>query len=205
MRGRGMSAAGLMRVPEGAFRFVALDVETACSDAASICQIGIACVRADGGIESWVTLVDPQVRFSSFNVQLHGIGPEQVLGAPDFARAIAPLEPLLSRHLIIQHSSFDRRAIEGAYGVCGRAAPGWRWGDSVLIARRAWPEFIGNGGHGLGHLKAQLDLRFEHHDAGEDARAAAEVVLQAERRTGLDFEALLGPARAPVARRVQRG
>jgi len=190
-----MSAAGLMRVPEGAFRFVALDVETACSETASICQIGIACVRADGGIESWVTLVDPQVRFSSFNVRLHGIGPEQVQGAPDFARAIAPLEPLLSRHLIIQHSSFDRRAIEGAYGAAGRAAPGWRWGDSVRIARRAWPEFIGNGGHGLGHLKEQLDLRFEHHDAGEDARAAAEVVLHAERRTGLGFEALLGLGR----------
>ncbi|MPL82848.1 DNA polymerase III PolC-type [bioreactor metagenome] len=190
-----MSAAGLMRVPEGAFRFVALDVETACSETASICQIGIACVRADGGIESWVTLVDPQVRFSSFNVRLHGIGPEQVQGAPDFARAIAPLEPLLSRHLIIQHSSFDRRAIEGAYGAAGRAAPAWRWGDSVRIARRAWPEFIGNGGHGLGHLKEQLDLRFEHHDAGEDARAAAEVVLHAERRTGLGFEALLGLGR----------
>ncbi|RBP94879.1 DNA polymerase-3 subunit epsilon [Rhodobacter sp. 140A] len=190
-----MSAAGLMRVPEGAFRFVALDVETACSETASICQIGIACVRADGGIESWVTLVDPQVRFSSFNVRLHGIGPEQVQGAPDFARAIAPLEPLLSRHLIIQHSSFDRRAIEGAYGAAGRVAPGWRWGDSVRIARRAWPEFIGNGGHGLGHLKEQLDLRFEHHDAGEDARAAAEVVLHAERRTGLGFEALLGLGR----------
>lgn len=39
-----------VRVPEGSFRFVALDVETACSDAASICQIGLACVqcRRDG-------------------------------------------------------------------------------------------------------------------------------------------------------------
>ncbi|MEB8388303.1 hypothetical protein OO012_13795 [Rhodobacteraceae bacterium KMM 6894] len=29
-------------VPEGDFRFIALDVETACSDAASICQIGLS-------------------------------------------------------------------------------------------------------------------------------------------------------------------
>lgn len=28
-------------LPSGDFRFIALDVETACSDAASICQIGI--------------------------------------------------------------------------------------------------------------------------------------------------------------------
>lgn len=38
----------------------------------------------------------------------------------------------------------------------------------------------GNGGHGLASLKQHLGLVFEHHDAGEDARAAAEVVLRAE-------------------------
>ncbi|WP_235857843.1 hypothetical protein [Marimonas lutisalis] len=37
-----------------------------------------------------------------------------------------------------------------------------------------------NGGHGLASLKQHLGLRFEHHDAAEDARAAAEVVLMAE-------------------------
>jgi len=31
-------------IPDDNFRFIALDVETACSDAASICQIGLACV-----------------------------------------------------------------------------------------------------------------------------------------------------------------
>jgi DNA polymerase III epsilon subunit-like protein len=38
----------------------------------------------------------------------------------------------------------------------------------------------GNGDHGLASLKGYLGLSFEHHDAGEDARAAAEVVLYAE-------------------------
>ena len=44
---------------------------------------------------------------------------------------------------------------------------------SVRIAQRAWPEFKGNGGHGLSHLKQRLQLDFRHHDAQEDARAAA--------------------------------
>jgi DNA polymerase III epsilon subunit-like protein len=179
-------------VPVGPFRFIALDVETACSDVASICQIGIACVRPDDGIESWVCYVNPKVRFSSFNTQLHGIGEAHVRAAPEFVRAIGALEPLLSRHLIIQHSGFDRRAIHGAYAAQGLPEPGWRWGDSVRIARRAWPEFIGNGGHGLSHLKQKLRLEFNHHDAGEDARAAALVVLNAERRTGLEVRTLLG-------------
>ncbi len=195
--GRRMTRASDARapaVPAGRFRFVALDVETACSDAASICQIGIACVRPDGAIETWTTYVNPRVGFSRFNIRLHGIGPEHVADAPGFDEAIARLDPLLAGHRVIQHSGFDRRAIHGACAALGRAPPSWTWGDSVRIARRAWPEFVGNGGHGLAHLKRRLDLDFEHHDAGEDARAAALVVLLAERRTGLPFESLLGPA-----------
>ncbi|WP_246209794.1 3'-5' exonuclease [Pikeienuella piscinae] len=173
------------------YRFFALDVETACSDVASICQIGIACVKSDDMIQTWSTYVNPRTHFSPFNSRLHGIGPAHVTDAPDFAEAIALVEPLLARHHIIQHSNFDRRAIHGAHALIGRKAPPWTWGDSVRIARRAWPEFIGNGGHGLAHLKRRLKLTFVHHDAGEDARAAAEVVLHAEKRTGQTFEAML--------------
>lgn len=191
-------------VPVGAFRFIALDVETACGDAASICQIGLACVRPDGGIESWACHVDPQVRFSPFNTQLHGISERHVRGAPTFAEAFAGVAPLLSRHLIIQHSGFDRRAIHGACAAANLPAPDWRWADSVRIAQRAWPEFKGNGGHGLSHLKEKLQLEFQHHDAGEDARAAALVVLLAERRTGLALDALLGPAAPDRARAPAR-
>lgn len=188
-------------LPAGEFRFIALDVETSCSDPASICQIGIACVRSDNRIETFATLVNPRMRFSVFNVQLHGIGPDHVAGAPDFAAAFARLAPLLSRHTLIQHSGFDRRAVQAACTVTALDASDWQWGDSVKIARRAWPEFTGNGGHGLGHLKKQLGLAFEHHDAGEDARAAALVVLQAEDRLGLSFDRILAarPMKKPSA------
>ena len=79
-------------------------------------------------------------------------------------------------------------------------ATDWTWGDSVKIARRAWPEFVGNGGHGLGHLKRQLGLTFEHHDAGEDAKAAATVVLLAEERLAMSFDEILAArtSRKPV-------
>ncbi|NEY92005.1 exonuclease domain-containing protein [Tabrizicola oligotrophica] len=188
-------------LPAGEFRFIALDVETSCSDPASICQIGIACVRPDNRIETFATLVNPRMRFSAFNVQLHGIGPEHVVDAPDFAAAFARLAPLLSRHPLIQHSGFDRRAVNAACAVTALDASGWHWGDSVKIARCAWPEFAGNGGHGLGYLKKQLGLAFEHHDAGEDARAAALVVLQAEERLGLSFDRILAarPTQKPSA------
>ncbi|WP_253949268.1 3'-5' exonuclease [Mangrovicoccus sp. HB161399] len=190
MTGRDGTGTGGMRLPQGSFRFVVLDVETASSDPSSICQVGLACVRDGGAIETWAAYVDPACRFSAFNIQLTGIGPETVRGAPRFAVLLPELRGLLDRQPVIQHSSFDRRAIHAACDLAGLPHPGWTWHDSVLMARRAWPEFRGNGGHGLAHLKQRLDLEFEHHDAGEDARATAQVVLMAEARLGCDFRAI---------------
>lgn len=181
------------RVPEGSFRFIALDVETACSDVASICQIGLACVQPDNQIQTFSMLVNPGTRFDPFNIQLHGIGPDHVLDAPRFPEALATLMPLLAGHRLVQHSNFDKQAVNAACAFCGIVTPDLRWSDSVTIARRAWPELKGNGGHGLANLKRKLNLQFHHHDAGEDARAAAMVVLHAEAHLRLPFEELIKP------------
>jgi len=182
------------RVPEGSFRFIALDVETACSDVASICQIGLACVQPDNQIQTFSMLVNPGTRFDPFNIQLHGIGPDHVANAPHFPDALGSMLQLLTNHHLVQHSNFDKRAMNAACGFCGIDTPDLRWSDSVRIARRAWPELKGNGGHGLANLKRTLDLQFHHHDAGEDARAAAMVVLHAEAHLRLPFEELIKPA-----------
>ena len=191
------SFAHAHRVPDGIFRFIALDVETACSDVASICQIGLACVQADNQIQTFSMLVNPGTRFDAFNIQLHGIGPDHVADAPRFPEALGVLLSLLKRHHLIQHSNFDKQAVNAACGFCGISAPDLRWSDSVTIARRAWPELKGNGGHGLANLKRTLNLKFHHHDAGEDARAAALVVLHAERHLAMPFEQLIVPAVKP--------
>lgn len=165
--------------PKGPFRFVALDVETANYNRASICEIGVACVRTDNSIETWVTYVDPQTSRWAFT-GLHGIRNSTVKGAPTFAEVLPLLKDALSGLNVYQHSGFDRSAIRAACSEVGLPEPEWNWLDSVTVARRAWPELKGNGGHGLASLKGHLGLSFQHHDAGEDARAAAEVVLHAE-------------------------
>lgn len=169
--------------PSGPFRFVALDVETANHDRASICQIGIACVRPDNSIETWTTYVDPCTSTWAFT-GLHGICQSTVRDAPKFAEALSLLEVPLGGVTIYQHSGFDRSAFRAACTLMRREEPLWMWQNSVTVARRAWPELKGNGGHGLASLKTHLRLSFDHHDAGEDARAAAEVVLHAEKKMG---------------------
>jgi|TARA_R100000687_G_scaffold83605_1_gene87567 DNA polymerase III epsilon subunit-like protein len=169
----------MQRFPEGPFRFVTLDVETANNDRSSICQIGVACVRPNNSIETWVTYIDPQTSRWVFT-GLHGISAATVNGSPTIAEVLPILEKGLRGLTVYQHSGFDRSAVRAACTALSRPEPEWNWQDSVAVARRAWPELRGNGGHGLASLKRHLGLSFEHHDAGEDARAAAEVVLQAE-------------------------
>lgn len=181
-------------LPAGAFRFVAVDVETANRDAGSICQIGCAFVNNTGDILVSSQMIDPRTHFDAGNIAIHGIRPEDVCGHPTFDEVLANLQPVLEKNNLIQHSPFDSRAIRLTCENNGLVAPKLEWHDSVRIARKAWPELKGNGGHGLASLKTFLDLDFQHHDAGEDARAAAEVVLKAEKHTGLSFLELAAPA-----------
>jgi DNA polymerase III subunit epsilon len=171
--------SAVLPFPVGPFRFFALDVETANRDRGSICQIGVACVRPDNTIETWMTYVEPQVDHWDFTY-LHGIDATKVRGAPLFRDVLPTLTDALNKGVVYQHSGFDRSAVAAACRANGLSEPVWEWQDSVQVARRAWPELKGNGGHGLASLKSHLGLSFEHHDAGEDARAAAEVILHAE-------------------------
>jgi hypothetical protein len=91
--------------PKGPFRFFALDVETANNDRGSICQIGVACVRPDNSIETWVTYVDPQVDRWVFT-NLHGISARTVQGAPTFAEVLPVLRDALNGATVYQHSGF---------------------------------------------------------------------------------------------------
>lgn len=184
--------------PKGPFRFFALDVETANNDRGSVCQIGVACVRPDNSIETWVTYVDPQVERWVFTY-LHGISARTVQGAPTFAEILPVLQGALDGATVYQHSGFDRSAVAAACGNCGLTVPQWDWRDSVQVARAAWPELRGNGGHGLASLKQHLGLVFEHHDAGEDARAAAEVVLIAEGGQPVRAHGPVMTGRMPIA------
>lgn len=161
-------------------RFIAVDVETAGYDIASICQIGLAFVGFDGTIATHSAYVDPRTPFAAGNTRLHGIDSATVQNAPIFSDLLPELREILEAYPLVQHSRYDEKAFDAACRLAGLPVLRSVWSDSVGIARKAWPELRGNGGHGLGNLKKVLGLQFRHHDAGEDARAAAEVVLKAE-------------------------
>lgn len=166
--------------PAGPFRFIALDVETAGKSIGSICQIGLCFVSDAGSMQTYSVLVDPEEPFDAFNIELHGISTETVKEAETFPTVYASLFEVLNTHSIVQHSRFDEKAMTAACARYGLPMITSHWTNSVAIARQAWPSLKGAGGHGLANLKKHLGLEFHHHDAGEDARASAAVILKAE-------------------------
>ncbi|MCY4481086.1 MAG: hypothetical protein OXB97_14455 [Rhodospirillales bacterium] len=70
--------------------------------------------------------------------------------------------------------------------------------QDTSIARRAWPDDFGVRGWGLKNIANHLGIAFKHHDALEDAKAAAEIVLRACDATQLDIEGWLQRVREPI-------
>jgi DNA polymerase-3 subunit epsilon len=170
--------------------FVALDVETANPNMASICQIGVA--RFVGGVlaDEWKTYVDPQDYFDGMNVTVHGIHENTVVGAPTFPQVSDALQRLVADAVVVTHTHFDRTALHQAAGKYGLAMPSCTWLDSARVARRSWEEFADRG-YGLSNVCRAIGYEFRHHDALEDAKAAAMVVLAALQKTGLDLAGLM--------------
>lgn len=167
--------------------FIALDYETANADQSSICQIGIAVVKggAVDRVEAWIT--DPETEFDPINISIHGIDETTVSGAPKLKEKLPEIISLFSGQTIVSHSAFDRVATLRACEKLGLAQPDCIWMDSARIVRRAWPETFGKSGYGLKNVAKALGIDFEHHDAGEDARACAEAVLRAIEHSGIDL------------------
>lgn len=164
--------------------FVTVDVETANSDVSSICQVGIAVVRSAEIKEVWTQLVDPHDFFDPYNIAIHGIDQKMVSGCPRFEELCDKIAQYLGE-IVVSHTFFDRRAISKAFEKCGKSLRYGTWIDSAQVARRAWPDKYALRGYSLGNIARDLGIHFHHHDAGEDARVAAEIVLRAYADTAL--------------------
>jgi len=177
--------------------FVAIDVETANADMASICQIGL--VKCENGTLSneWKTYVDPEDYFDGINVSIHGINESVVKGAPKFPELADTLRSYLEGMVVVCHTHFDRVAMYQATRRYGISMIECTWLDSARVARRAWKECSWKG-YGLYNVCKILGYDFKHHDALEDAKASAHILLAATNESGLDINGWLKRVRQPI-------
>jgi DNA polymerase-3 subunit epsilon len=181
--------------------FFCFDVETANESASSICQIGIAAF-IEGRHEPKFDIemyVDPEDYFLEELTCIHGITEKMVSGAPTFPAVHQVLNELLSGRTVLGHSHFDRVSLNQATARYGLQQITPLWLDTLRVARRAWPERRGNGGHGLSALADLCGIQFRHHSALQDAWCAGMVFLQACEVTGLSLEQWLERVEQPVS------
>lgn len=177
--------------------FVAIDVETANADMASICQIGVA--RFAGGVvvEEWSTLIDPEDYFDNMNVYIHGIEADMVKGQPKFPDICGKLRSYLDGTVSVCHTHFDRVALARVC-VKYRLQPiSTSWLDSARVVRRTWKDLAWSG-YGLVNVCSRIGYEFRHHDALEDAKAAGFVLLAALEESQKDLDAWVHRVNQPI-------
>ena len=181
-------------------RIAAIDFETANTDPASICALGIS-VMEDGVIEdAWYTLVRPDAAlgpFSRRNIRVHGITPQDVSDAPEFTDIYRELADWLENSLVCAHNArFDMGCLKAACLFHGRRIPYVRWFDTVELSRRLCPEMRH---HRLNDMCEALSIPLDHHHAGSDAFACLSIVAAAMEQTGIyDIEELLAALRVRI-------
>ena len=167
--------------------FNAIDVETANCDRASICQIGIVHV-VDGEIhDNWKTNINPEDWFDPRIVDIHGITEDMVANSPTMPEIRDELRQRLRGSTVFSHTTFDRVAFERAMSKYDLEQLQVTWMDSARVARRWWAQYSKRG-YGLKNIANDFGIKFEHHDALEDARATALIVLKILEESGIGIQ-----------------
>lgn len=177
--------------------FVAIDVETANSDMAAICQIGIAKFENGVLVEEWVSLLNPHDYFDFVNISIHGIEEADVADAPIFSEVLDKLKYFLDGAICVCHTHFDRVSISKAFQKYSITPLNIYWLDSARVARRTWEEFAWSG-YGLANVCQKIGYEFNHHNALEDAKASGQVLLAAIKESKLDLDMWIKRVQQPI-------
>lgn len=156
--------------------FTAIDFETANYQGNSACQLGIAVVNDGEIVEEKSWLIKPPTKSFVFS-DLHGITYRMVREQPTFGQLWPAVRPYLERQILAAHNAdFDLNVLTETLAYYQLPVPEIYAIDSLETARKAWPKLKN---HKLSTVAAYLEIELNHHEAGSDARACAEIILRA--------------------------
>ncbi|ALE92555.1 exonuclease [Arthrobacter alpinus] len=158
--------------------FTAIDFETANGFRGSPCSVGLTRVRSGVVVEEGYWLMRPPEghdHFDSRNITIHGITPDAVVTAPRFRDVFPEVQAFIGADALVAHNAaFDIGVIRSASEVSGMAAPGFDYACTVVLSRKNYSlpsyslPFVAEA--------AGVPL-LNHHDAVEDARACAGIMV----------------------------
>lgn len=182
--------------------FTAIDFETANGFRGSACAIGAVKIRNGQIAETHYSLLQPPAGFDRFdprNMAIHGITPDDVATAPTFGHHFADLRAFIADDVVVAHNAgFDIGVIESGLEVSGLPIPQLEFACSLTLSRKNYKL----ASHALPSAAAEAGFVLtNHHNALEDAKAAAAIVVDvADRLSSESLDALL--AASGMQRRV---
>ncbi|MDT0156634.1 3'-5' exonuclease [Microbacterium sp. ARD32] len=190
--------------------FTAIDFETANSSPASACSVGLVRVREGRVVAQTGWLIRPPAghdEFNEWNTKIHGLRAHDVADAVTWVQQLGRLCAFAGADVLVAHNAgFDLNVLRRACEATGLEAPPYRSLCSLAVARKTYdldsyrlPKAAAAAGFG----------EFPHHDALADARACAQIVIDAARRAAADDVESLAAAlgvrlSAPAASAPQR-
>ena len=156
--------------------FTAIDFETANANRSSACALGLVEVKAGRITKEQVWLIDPQQHFDGRNIAIHGITPSMIQGKPTFSELWAELEPLLLGQVIVAHNaSFDMSVLRYCLDGASLDYPDFQYLCTYLLGKKMLKHLPS---HKLNVISGHYGIQLNHHDALDDARAAAKILLK---------------------------
>ncbi len=183
---------------------IAIDFETANEERGSACSVGLAFIENGEVVRVEERLIRPKtMRFSPFNVAIHGIRPEDVKDAGEFPEVMEEFADDFEGALMIAHNAaFDFSVWRAALDAYRQPYPELSYICSVKLSQRVWPEL---GSHRLNVLAAHLGLTFSHHNAAEDAHVCALAAIAMARQARAAGIRELAASLGIAAGRLYRG
>ena len=165
--------------------FITIDFETARPERDSPCEIGLTFVKNKRIVETKSWLIKPYYSdFDVFNILIHGIQPKDVADKPEFNELWKIIEPLIENQLLIAHNaSFDFSVLRKTLETYKLPFPSLDYICSYIFSKKIWQ---GLPSYDLGTLCKINEINFNHHRAGDDSRATAELALKAFEIAGIN-------------------
>lgn len=166
--------------------FYAIDFETASYAKHSACSVALVQVENSKIVGEYYSLIKPETDFFWKNIQIHGIRPENVTDAPKFPDVWKQIQSCFhSNSLVVAHNAgFDCGVLAGCLDYYNIEQPSYLSLCTVKTSRKLFPEFPN---HKLNTVCENLNIQLDnHHDALEDSRACAEILLHQEKLFGIE-------------------
>lgn len=162
--------------------FTAIDFETANKYANSACSLAAVTMHDTTCVKEGYSLIRPPfLVFDPQNVQIHGITKEMVAKKPKFDALWDRIRTHLEGQILVAHYAvFDTRVLRSLLKTYHLEKPFLQYACSVEISRRVWPDLPN---HKLDTVANFLGYTFQHHQALDDARACAYIIVKAAEKT----------------------